>query len=74
MLFTNRTMASLKEHEKLCEIRYASIERRLNNLEAKIDEIHHTMDTFRDFIIGIAIKSAVGVFITVCGAVFVIKL
>ena len=67
-------MSTLKEHEKLCEIRYASIERRLNNLEAKIDEIHHTMDTFRDFIIGIAVKSAVGVFITVCGAVFVIKL
>ena len=67
-------MSTLKEHEKLCEIRYASIERRLENLETKIDEIHHTMNNFRDFIIGIAVKSAVGVFITVCGAVFVIKL
>ena len=67
-------MASLKEHEKLCEIRYAAVEKRLTNLESKIDEIHKIIDGFRDFIIKIAINSAVGVFITICGAVFVIKL
>lgn len=74
MLFTNRTMATLKEHEKLCELRYASVEKRLEHLETKIDEIHATIDGFRDFIIKLAVKSALGIFTLVCAAVFVIKL
>jgi len=67
-------MSTLKEHEKLCEIRYAAVERRLDNLENKIDEIHHIIDGFKDFIIKLAIKSALAIFVVVCGAVFVIKL
>ena len=72
-LFTNKTMATLKEHEKLCEIRYAAVERRLDHLETKIDEIHTTIDGFRDFIIRLAIKSGIGIVTALCGAVFVIK-
>jgi hypothetical protein len=67
-------MATLKEHEILCEQRYKSVESRLAHLESKIDEIHKNIDSFKDFLLGLAIKSALGVFITICGAVFVIKI
>ena len=67
-------MATLKEHEKLCEQRYAAVEKRLENLEGKIDEIHHIIDGFKDFLLKLALKSAMGIFAVVCGAVFVIKL
>lgn len=67
-------MATLKEHEKLCEQRYASIERRLDSVEGKIDEIHATIDGFKDFFLKLSVKMALGVFVVVCGAVFVIKL
>ena len=67
-------MATLKEHEKLCEIRYAAVERRLDSLETKIDEIHHIIDGFKDFIIKLAVKSALSILVVICGAVFVIKL
>jgi hypothetical protein len=46
----------------------------LAHLESKIDEIHKNIDSFKDFLLGLAIKSALGVFITICGAVFVIKI
>ena len=74
VLFNNNVMSTLKEHEKLCEIRYAAVERRLDNLENKIDEIHHIIDGFRDFLLKLAIKTGLGLFVTICGAVFVIKL
>ena len=64
----------LREHEKLCEIRYAAVEKRLASVEAKIDEIHKIIDGFKDFLLGLAIKSALGLFVVICGAVFVIKL
>lgn len=67
-------MATLKEHEKLCEIRYAAVEKRLENLETKIDEIHKTIDGFKDFLLKLAVKSALAIFVVVCGAVFVIKM
>ena len=67
-------MSTLRDHEKLCEIRYAAVERRLDNLENKIDEIHHIIDGFKDFLLGLAIKTGLGLFVTICGAVFVIKL
>ena len=66
-------MATLKEHEKLCEIRYEAVEKRLAHLEAKIDEIHAGIDAFKDFFLKLAVKSALGIFTLVCGAVFVIK-
>ena len=67
-------MATLREHERLCEQRYASIEKRLDSVENKIDEIHDTIDTFKDFFLKLAVKSALGIFTLVCAAVFVIKL
>ena len=66
-------MTTLKEHEQLCEIRYAAVEKRLENLETKIDEIHHIIDGFKDFLLKLALKSALGIFTLVCAAVFVIK-
>ena len=67
-------MATLREHEKLCEIRYQQVEARLANLEAKIDEIHGVIDGFRDFLLRLAVKTFLGLIVTIAGAVFVIKL
>jgi hypothetical protein len=75
MLFgESKIMATLKEHEILCEQRYKRVEERLGNLESKIDEIHSTIDGFKDFLLKIAFKTAFSVFVVVCGAVFVIKM
>jgi ribulose 1,5-bisphosphate carboxylase large subunit-like protein len=65
---------TLKDHEELCSIRYENIERRLVSIEANIDEIHREIDGFKNFILGLAVKCAMGVFAIVCGAVFVIKM
>jgi hypothetical protein len=74
MLFEeSKIMSTLKEHEKLCEIRYAAVEKRLDNLEAKIDGIHNEIDGFKDFFLKLSVKLAVGVFTSICAAVFVIK-
>lgn len=74
MLFEQgKIMATLKDHEKLCEIRYAAVEKRLDHLESKIDDIHKEIDGFKDFFLKLSVKLAVGVFTTICGAVFVIK-
>ena len=64
---------TLKDHEEVCSMRYAAIEKRLDNLDAKIDGIHKEIDGFKTFLIKLAIKSALGIFTLVCGAVFVIK-
>jgi hypothetical protein len=50
------------------------VEKRLDSLETKIDEIHKIIDGFKDFLLGLAVKSVFGIFVVVCGAVFVIKL
>ena len=65
---------TLEDHEELCSIRYENIERRLTAIEANIDEIHKEIDGFKNFILALAVKSAMGVFAIVCGAVFVIKM
>jgi len=65
---------TLEDHEELCSIRYENIERRLTSIESNIDEIHREIDGFKNFILGLAVKSAMGVFAIVCGAVFVIKM
>jgi ribulose 1,5-bisphosphate carboxylase large subunit-like protein len=65
---------TIKDHEELCSIRYENIERRLTGIEANIDEIHKEIDGFKNFILGLFIKSALGIFSLVCGAVFVIKM
>jgi ribulose 1,5-bisphosphate carboxylase large subunit-like protein len=65
---------TLKDHEELCSIRYENIERRLTSIESNIDEIHKEIDGFKNFILSLAVKCAMGVFAIVCGAVFVIKM
>jgi hypothetical protein len=67
-------MATLKEHEILCEQRYKSVESRLGKLEVKLDEIHKNIEDFKTYLLGLALKSALAIFVVVCGAVFVIKL
>jgi hypothetical protein len=64
---------TLKDHEEVCSMRYAAIEKRLDSLDVKIDGIHKEIDGFKTFLIKLAIKSALGIFTLVCGAVFVIK-
>jgi hypothetical protein len=75
MLFgESRIMATLKEHEILCEQRYKRVEERLGHLETKIDEIHTNIDGFKDFLLKLAIKTGLGLIVSIAGAVFVIKL
>jgi hypothetical protein len=64
---------TLKDHEEVCAIRYENIERRLTSVEDKIDGIHKEIDGFKTFIVKLAVKSGLGLFALVCGAVFVIK-
>jgi hypothetical protein len=65
---------TLKDHEEVCSIRYAAIEKRLDSLDAKISEIHREIDGFKTFLIQLAIKSGLGIFTAICAAVFVIKM
>jgi hypothetical protein len=75
MLFEDsKIMATLKEHEILCTERYKNVEARLTSVESKIDEIHHSIDGFKDFLLKLALKSFGGLVIAICGAVFVIKM
>jgi hypothetical protein len=70
----NNPMSTLKEHEKLCEQRFSEVNRRLASVETKIDEIHAIINGFQKYLLQLAVKSAMGIFVVVCGAVFVIKL
>jgi hypothetical protein len=74
MLFGDTMAKTLKDHEEVCSIRYENIERRLTSVEEKIDGIHKEIDGFKTFIVKLAIKSGLGLFVLVCGAVFVIKM
>ena len=67
-------MSTLKEHERLCEQRFSEVNRRLASVESKVDEIHATIDGFQRYLLQLAIKTGLGLFVTICGAVFVIKL
>ena len=67
-------MASLREHEQLCELRYESVERRLASVETKIDELTHLVNRVRDSIIATAVRAAAAIFVAVAIAAGVIKL
>ena len=67
-------MASLREHERLCELRYESVERRLASVETKIDELTHLVNRVRDSIIATAVRAAAAIFVAVAIAAGVIKL
>jgi len=74
-ILTSKTMSrTLRDHEDVCNYRYSVIEKRLADLETKIDEIHREIDGFKTFIVKLAFKTGLGLFVVVCGAVFVIKL
>lgn len=70
----NDMARTLKDHEEVCSMRYAAIEKRLDNLDTKIDEIHKEIDGFKNFFVKLAFRSGLGIFTLVCGAVFVIKM
>jgi hypothetical protein len=74
MLFGDHMAKTLKDHEEVCAVRYENIERRLTSVEEKIDGIHREIDGFKTFIVKLAIKSGLGLFALICGAVFVIKM
>ena len=65
---------TLKDHEELCSIRHKNIEAKFDSIDRKIDEIQHEITGFKNFLLGLAVKSFMGLFITVCGAVFIIKM
>ena len=73
-ILTSNTMArTLKDHEDVCNYRYSVIEKRLADLETKIDEIHREIDGFKTFIVKLAFKSFLGLIVAISAAVFVIK-
>jgi hypothetical protein len=74
MLFGDKMARTLKDHEDICALRYDSIEKRLASVETKIDEIHKEIDGFKTFIVKLAVKSGLSLFVVVCAAVFVIKM
>lgn len=65
--------STLSQHEAVCEQRYTEINRRLTNLESKVDQIQASIDGFKDFFLRLSVRLAVGVIIAISGAVFVIK-
>ena len=64
---------TLRDHEDVCNYRYSVIEKRLADLETKIDEIHREIDGFKTFIVKLALKSFGGLILAISAAVFVIK-
>lgn len=64
---------TLKDHEDVCELRYRVIEEKLGHLDIKIDKIQEEINDFKTFFVKLAVKSGLGLFVVVCGAVFVIK-
>ena len=73
MLFGNAMARTLKDHEDVCNIRYQAIDEKLAKLEQKVDEIRQEIDGFKTFIVKLAVRTGLSLFVVVCGAVFVIK-
>jgi len=74
MLFGAKMARTLKDHEDVCNIRYQAIDEKLAKLEQKVDEIRQEIDGFKTFIVKLAVRTGLSLFVVVCGAVFVIKL
>ena len=74
MLFGKTMAKTLKDHEELCQERMKNIEAKFSSIETKIDEIRHEIDDFKTFLIKLAFKTFGGLFLAICGAVFVIKM
>lgn len=64
---------ALEAHERLCEQRYAEINRRLDHIETEISGITKTIDNFRDFIIQGSIKIGITALLALFSAVYVVK-
>ena len=66
-------MTTLKEHIIQCDERYKNLEHRLTSVENKIDELHHLVDSVKNAIISLAVRSAIAIVTSLCLAVWVIK-
>jgi uncharacterized coiled-coil DUF342 family protein len=73
MLFGKTMARTLRDHEDVCNIRYQAIDEKLAKLEQKVDEIRQEIDGFKTFIVKLAVRTGLSLFVVVCGAVFVIK-
>jgi len=67
------TKTTLSQHEAVCEQRYTEINRRLSNLEDKVEAIQNSIDGFKDWYIKQTLRSGIGVIITLILSVYFIK-
>lgn len=63
----------LEAHERLCEQRYAEINRRLDNIEHEVKAITTTIDSFKNTLLALAAKVGIGAVIALFSAVYVVK-
>jgi hypothetical protein len=63
----------LEAHERLCEQRYAEINRRLDNIETHVSDIHKTIDGFKNYMLQLSLKLGIGAIIALFSAVYVVK-
>jgi tetrahydromethanopterin S-methyltransferase subunit G len=63
----------LEAHERLCEQRYAEINRRLDNIEHEVKAITTTIDSFKNSLLAISAKVGIGAVIALFSAVYVVK-
>jgi predicted phage-related endonuclease len=63
----------LESHERLCEQRYAEINRRLDSIETEVKGIQTTIDNFKNTLLALAAKIGIGAVIALFSAVYVVK-
>lgn len=71
---------NLEAHVDLCALRYASLDTRMNNIEAKtdkieakLDEIDAKLDDFKTFIAWLLIKAGASIIVLLLGALAAIS-
>lgn len=64
---------SLTQHAHECELRYQEINRRLDTLETKVDNISNLIESVKTQIITLAIRGTIGIVIFMLSALVVIK-
>lgn len=58
---TDHERVNLEAHVDLCSLRYASLDKRLKNIEDKVDGIHNIIDDFKNQVISIAVRTGMGI-------------